>query len=130
MLYNFWRGERVRLRAIEQQDLDAMLHTTEEQDTELNRYEDHIHFPLNREQNRAQLEKLANRERTDDSFFWMVENNAVNMWVTSIPLIVIDVLARLSMRSSFVALSGHEVTHVKPLPSYCATTFASCTTKK
>ncbi len=52
-----------------------MLLTTEEQDTELDRYEDHIHFPLNREQNRAQLEKLADRERTDDSFFWMVENN-------------------------------------------------------
>ena len=50
MLHNFCYGERVRLHAIEQQDLDAIQHTTEEQDTELDRYKDHIHFPLNREQ--------------------------------------------------------------------------------
>jgi RimJ/RimL family protein N-acetyltransferase len=71
--YNFWRGETIRLRAIEQKDLDAVLQTTDELDTELDRYEDAIGFPISREQDRARLEDLAKRDRSDGSFFWMIE---------------------------------------------------------
>jgi RimJ/RimL family protein N-acetyltransferase len=72
--YHFWRGERIRLRAIEQKDLDAVAQSFEDLDTELERYESEIPFPLSREQDRGDLEALGKRERGDDSFFWIIEN--------------------------------------------------------
>ncbi len=71
--YNFWRGDHVRLRAIEQRDLEAALQSADEPDTELDRYEDHIRFPVSHEQDRATLAALAQRERSDDTYFWMIE---------------------------------------------------------
>jgi RimJ/RimL family protein N-acetyltransferase len=72
--YHFWRGNHIRLRAIEQKDLDAAAQSFEDMDTELERYESEIPFPLSREQDRASLEALGKRERGDDSFFWIIEN--------------------------------------------------------
>ncbi len=72
--YHFWRGDRIRLRSIEQQDLDAAAQSFEDLDTELERYESEIPLPLSREQDRAGLEALRKREPGDDSFFWIIEN--------------------------------------------------------
>jgi RimJ/RimL family protein N-acetyltransferase len=72
--YHFWRGNLIRLRAIEQKDLDAAAQSFEEMDTEAERYESEIPFPFSREQDRAGLEKLRQREPGDDSFFWIIEN--------------------------------------------------------
>jgi RimJ/RimL family protein N-acetyltransferase len=72
--YHFWRGDQIRLRAVEQKDLDAVAQSFEDLDTELDRYESDIAFPLSREQDRASLEALGKREGGDDSFFWIIEN--------------------------------------------------------
>ncbi len=71
---NFWRGERVRLHAVGQEDLDEVTQLAEEPDTELDRYEDRIYFPLSREQNRTFFEKMAKRDGKDDTFFWLVRD--------------------------------------------------------
>ena len=73
--YHFWRGGRIRLRAIEQKDLDDIQQSFEDQDTELERYQSDIPFPYSREQDRAGLEALRKREPGDDSFFWMIEDS-------------------------------------------------------
>jgi RimJ/RimL family protein N-acetyltransferase len=72
--YHFWRGDRIRLRAIEQKDLDAVARSFEDIDTEAERYEAEIPFPVSREQDRANLEALSKREPGNDSFSWMVED--------------------------------------------------------
>ena len=72
--FNFWRGEKIRLRAIEEKDFDEIVASTEEPDTELDRYEDMIHFPISKERDRANLESLAKKEGTDDYFFWVIED--------------------------------------------------------
>src|SRR5690242_109359 len=72
--YNFWRGETIRLRAIEQKDLDDLLHAPEEPDSELERADDYIGFPLSPEQQRARLEEIARREPADEDYFWIIEN--------------------------------------------------------
>lgn len=72
--YHFWRGNHIRLRAIEQKDLDSVAQSFEDLDTEVERYESEVPFPLSREQDRAGLEALRKREPGDDSFFWMIEN--------------------------------------------------------
>lgn len=72
--YHFWRGNQIRLRAIEQKDLDNIAQSFEDLDTEVERYESEVPFPLSREQDRAGLEALRKREPGDDSFFWMIEN--------------------------------------------------------
>lgn len=74
MNHNFWRGEKVRLRAIEQKDLDAVMNPTEEPDTELDRFEDFIRFPVSKEKDRESLAALGKRETTGDSFFGMIED--------------------------------------------------------
>ncbi|MEN9933896.1 MAG: hypothetical protein RLZZ387_475 [Chloroflexota bacterium] len=71
---HFWRGNRIRLRAIEQKDLDRVIHSFEDVDTEVERYESEVPFPLSREQDRDGLEALRKREPGDDSFFWIIEN--------------------------------------------------------
>lgn len=65
---NFWRGQQIRLRAVEQRDLDELLTSTEEHDTEIERFEDAIGFPLSREAERDALHKLSARVGEDDFF--------------------------------------------------------------
>ena len=68
---DFWRGEKVRLRAVEQKDLEAL--AVQEPDTDLERFEDTIYFPVSKQQNRENWECLS-RKRDDDTFFWVIEN--------------------------------------------------------
>jgi RimJ/RimL family protein N-acetyltransferase len=67
--YHFWRSDLVRLRAIEQKD-----QSYEEYDTDAESYNSEISFPVHREQDRADMEKLRQREPGDDSYFWIIEN--------------------------------------------------------
>jgi len=71
---NFWRGENVRLRAVEESDLEALL--SPEEDTELDRYEDSIRFPSTQEQGRKFFEEIAKRDGKGDSFFWLIKVGA------------------------------------------------------
>ncbi len=68
---NFWRGEKVRLRAVEEHDLEAL--AVQEPDTDVERFEDSIYFPISKQQNRENWERLG-RKRNDDTFFWVIEN--------------------------------------------------------
>jgi RimJ/RimL family protein N-acetyltransferase len=73
--YNFWRGEKIRLRAVEQKDLDELMTSTEEPDTEIDRFISAvIDFPISKEQDRKNLEGLANQDRKDGAFFWIIED--------------------------------------------------------
>jgi RimJ/RimL family protein N-acetyltransferase len=71
---NFWRGDTIRLRALAPKDLDEVVQTPEEADSELERADDAIGFPLSPEQVRARMGEFAKRERMDDSYFWVIEN--------------------------------------------------------
>jgi RimJ/RimL family protein N-acetyltransferase len=71
---NFWRGQKVKLRAVEQKDLDEIMTSTEEPDTELDRYEDAIGFPLSRERQREDLQNLAKRVGENDFLFFVIED--------------------------------------------------------
>ena len=71
---NFWRGQTIRLRPIEQHDLDEILTTTEEYDTELDRYEDAIVFPQSRERDREELQNLAKQVGQDDFLLCFIED--------------------------------------------------------
>jgi RimJ/RimL family protein N-acetyltransferase len=72
MSRNFWCGERVQLRAVEEADLEALL--TPEEDTELDRYEDFIRFPSTREQGREFFRQVRDRGGKDDPFFWLIKD--------------------------------------------------------
>ncbi len=69
MNHNFWRGEKVRLRAIEQRDLDD---PPEEPDSWIERANSEIGFPVWRE--REQTDFAALREQKDGAFFWQIDN--------------------------------------------------------
>jgi hypothetical protein len=45
MSYDFWRGEKIRLRAVDQKDLDAISSEKEEPDSWLERADNRIEFP-------------------------------------------------------------------------------------
>jgi RimJ/RimL family protein N-acetyltransferase len=74
MSYHFWQGKKIRLRAVEQKDLDDLLVSTELQDTELDRFENVIVFPTSRAQDRQTTENLIKKANTNDNFFWMIED--------------------------------------------------------
>jgi RimJ/RimL family protein N-acetyltransferase len=71
---NFWRGSTIRLRPIEQPDLDEILSSTDEHDTEIDRYEDAIGFPQSREQDRESLQRLAKQVGKKDYLFCFIED--------------------------------------------------------
>ncbi len=71
---NFWRGEKVQLRALEVEDFEAAEAGTLPSDTEAERFEDRIYFPASRIQHRELLEQLAAREAKSDTFFWVICN--------------------------------------------------------
>lgn len=73
--YHFWRGNLVRLRAIEQKDIDAVTQDFGEYDTDAENYNSEISFPSHREEDRANFENLRKREAGDDSFYWIIENH-------------------------------------------------------
>lgn len=72
--HNFWRGPTIRLRAVEQRDLDEILTSTEEPDSEIERHEDAIGFPISRERDSENLKKLAKQVGKDDFLFFLIED--------------------------------------------------------
>lgn len=72
--YHFWRGERIRLRAIEQKDLEAAAQDFGEYDTDAESCNSEISFPSHREEDRANFENLRKREPGNDAFYWIIEN--------------------------------------------------------
>jgi RimJ/RimL family protein N-acetyltransferase len=68
--YHFWRGDRIRLRAIEQKDIEK---EPEEMDTEMERSVADIPFPSSREQDREGMEGMRKREPGSDAYAWIIE---------------------------------------------------------
>jgi RimJ/RimL family protein N-acetyltransferase len=72
--YHFWRGNLIRLRAIEQKDLDEVAQDFGEYDTDAENYNSEIGFPSYRAEDRANFEDLRKREPGNDAFYWIIEN--------------------------------------------------------
>jgi hypothetical protein len=70
---NFWRGDTIRLRPIEQYDLDEVIASTDEPDAEAARSISTIPFPISRARKLAWHEAQMTRDPTDDTFYWMIE---------------------------------------------------------
>ncbi len=62
------------MRAIEQRDLDELLTSTDEDDSEIEQYEDAISFPESRERQHASLQRLAKQVGQDDFLFCIIED--------------------------------------------------------
>lgn len=71
---DFWRGEKVQLCALTEEDFTAAEAGTLPRDTEAERFEDRIYFPASGAQQRALLERLAAREAKGDTFFWVIRD--------------------------------------------------------
>jgi RimJ/RimL family protein N-acetyltransferase len=67
-----WQGERVRLRAIEPEDWETFFAWN--QDDDMVRRLDHLHFPMSREAVRQQTAGYAIERPTDDTFRFVIEN--------------------------------------------------------
>jgi RimJ/RimL family protein N-acetyltransferase len=74
MIHNFWQGKNIRLRPLEQEDVDEILSSREEIDSEIDRSEDVIGFPLSRTKERKQTEELMEQLGKDDFYFWIIED--------------------------------------------------------
>jgi RimJ/RimL family protein N-acetyltransferase len=71
MKTNFWQGEKIILRAVEQKDLDDSLNHPA-MDTEMDRDISEIPFPISPQENREQTAELMKRAPGDDAFFWVI----------------------------------------------------------
>jgi len=74
MNYNFWSGEKVRLRAIETKDAGTFYKWAEDYDHESDRHCDEIHFPSTYDGMAARVEAMSKREPQNDQFMWIIEN--------------------------------------------------------
>jgi RimJ/RimL family protein N-acetyltransferase len=72
MNQNFWRGEKIILRGVEEKDLDDALNRQEEMDTEWERFISEIPFPSSPQQDREEMAQLMKRAPGDDNFFWII----------------------------------------------------------
>ena len=71
---NFWQGRQIQLYAVEEDEIDVLLASPEVADTELDRYEDFIYFPVSQGKRRTFFKKMAEREGKDDTFFWLIKD--------------------------------------------------------
>lgn len=74
MKNNFWIGQKVRLRGVELKDIDEVFKAGFENDTDLDRFCDEIHFPQSKEKMRERLSKSMSSERGNDEFWWIIED--------------------------------------------------------
>lgn len=75
MSKNFWQGERVRLRAIEEDDADAEYYAIDENfDSESERYGDMIGFPTTPQRMADVIAEMSAKEPEGDEFFMIIEN--------------------------------------------------------
>lgn len=79
MSYRYWTGELIRLRSIDQKDIDARAAAdpaSGEFDSDLDRLEDVIHFPRSPAQAAASWQHMAQQDGQNDAFFWVIETTA------------------------------------------------------
>jgi len=75
MGYNFWIGQKVRLRAVEQSDGGTFFKWSSDYDDESDRFCDEIHFPSSFEAMMERNEARVKRGASNDEFMWIIENS-------------------------------------------------------
>ncbi|WP_454054310.1 GNAT family N-acetyltransferase [Clostridium sp. Marseille-Q7071] len=75
MSYNFWKGEKIGLRAVELKDAENYYKWFYDYDCEADRYCDEIHFPRNCEAMNDMVEKKSKAAPENDEFTWIIENS-------------------------------------------------------
>jgi len=71
---NIWTGTLVKLRAFEATDWET--HFYWDQDSEMERMLDHIHFPRSKEAAKRWAERASTKEQVGDAYFFEIENLA------------------------------------------------------
>jgi RimJ/RimL family protein N-acetyltransferase len=74
MSYNFWEGEKVRIRAVEQKDAGTFFKWSSDYDHESDRCCDEIHFPGTYDAMVARVDSMSKREPNNDEFMWIIES--------------------------------------------------------
>ncbi|MEM7016324.1 MAG: GNAT family protein [Pseudomonadota bacterium] len=74
---NYWVGDNIRLRAIEPEDVDALLGWHE--DSELSRYMDFLAPPQSRPSIKAYIDKETHNKLDGDRYFWIIEDKQRNI---------------------------------------------------
>lgn len=74
---NFWKGTKVRLRAVEMSDLENYF-CNGEPDTDGQRNGDRMLFPVSKELMRERVAKLAKSNPQGEDFFLIIEDNEGN----------------------------------------------------
>lgn len=103
MKYNFWVGEKTRLRVVEMKDAGGFYKWSHDYDCECDRFCDEIHFPSTYEAMAARVEEKAKSKPINDEFTWIIESmedNAVGNINTfdcnkKAALVIIDVQVAL-----------------------------------
>jgi RimJ/RimL family protein N-acetyltransferase len=72
--YNFWSGEKIRLRAVEPSDAGTFFKWSSDYDHESDRFCDEIHFPSSYDAMVGRVENKSKREPSNDEFMWIIEN--------------------------------------------------------
>lgn len=70
---NFWSGQKIRLRAIKETDLEDYYLKTENGDTEATRSSDRMIFPAGIEARRARVAKWGNLNPYEDQYHLIIE---------------------------------------------------------
>lgn len=71
MKANIWKGNKVRLRAVEPEDWNLFYLLN--QDTEMARYCDRVYFPSSKEALRKWCQETASAPPSSDEFRWVIE---------------------------------------------------------
>lgn len=74
MGYNFWVGEKIRIRAVELADAGTFFKWSSDYDDESDRFCDEIHFPRSYASMMASVESKSKKEPCNDEFKWIIEN--------------------------------------------------------
>lgn len=74
MGYNFWTGDKVRLRAVESKDAGSFYKWASDYDDESDRFCDEIHFPSTYDVMVTRVDARSKREPNNDEFIWLIEN--------------------------------------------------------
>ncbi len=77
-LRSIWKGEKVKLRPIEINDIEGYFNVEEELDTDLQRMGDIIRFPMSKDKMKERIEKMANRTPENDEYQWIIEDSKGN----------------------------------------------------
>lgn len=73
MNYNFWKGEKVWLRAIKHEDAEVFFKWSRDYDHESDRCCDEIHFPSTYDAMVARVDSKTKRMPDNDEFNWIIE---------------------------------------------------------